>query len=344
MPIPELIVRASRRPEIRPRPPGTDIGRLAASPSVETFESPRDRQVVEPPAGAFVPPPVPPQLLPEIVVKAKPVARPSFGFGPAAKVNLATLFAVVGGTLVAKILEDRSQAKLDEAMRELMASGNRSRPDSPLYLQPQTIPEIIVTGKAPTFPQVLPFPSPLITPDFDPFIMVPIVPRQLPIRPAQPDIVVAPVEIPQPQRSPANVPKRRIDIRPSRRPTILPGTAPEVAPLATPLASPIPSTRPSVRPSIKPSVSPQVATNPLTGIRTSTLQSSVPATERRAELRPQVAAAQQQCPPPPQCKKDEELEKPRDRCYKQLVKQGLFPSMDRTYDWQEIDCVTGRAL
>jgi hypothetical protein len=361
----EIVVEGIGGPLARPPQPTLRIRpNVPSSPPAgtrEDFVPPREQ--IAPPRQAFVPPPVPPQLMPEIIVKGKAPPRPAFaGAGSAAvRFNLATFFATVGGFLVSNILRDVSQARLDEAGR-IATEPVLAPPDSPLrVMQPEPLTEIVVTAQRiqpETLLRRLPMPPPLITPDFDPFIMVPFVPRELP-RPATLPVEAVPApQIPSPTRSPINVPQtrpatiptRRRIARPSVRPSIQPGTAPQVAPAPTPFASPIPSvspatqpaTRPTVRPSVAPSTGIEALTNPLTDFRRRLVEST--RSERRAQLQTQVATAQSECPPPPQCKKDEELEKPRDRCFKQLVKQGLFQSMDRTYDWEEIDCITGRPI
>ncbi len=355
---PEIIVRGTR-----PRvglPPVPTVGGPGIIPEGPSVEPPSDRDIPIPPCSSVPPdtgfvPTVSPAPVQEIVVRA---SRPSFGArvaGALPKFNAAAFFATVGGYLVSAILRERSQAQLDEAGRRATETVRRSRRDSPLYpLVDRPMSEIVVTARRPRLLRYVPLPQPLITPDADPFVLIPIVPRVMPQPAASPQVEIAPPVFPSPQRSPLSVPfrfpatfpQRLPSIRPSRRPSIQPGTAPQVAPATAPLSSPVPSVAPSVRPSIRPAVAPQVAQNPLTALRRRLLQSESTAfrTERRSAVEGQVAAAQQGCPPPPQCKKDEELEEMRDRCFKQLVKQGLYPSLDRSYDWEEIDCITGRPI
>lgn len=351
MPIlPEIIVRGQRvlRPEptfVRPGPgaPGQPAG------SQERGEGPRARDSV--PDTAFLPPPstLPPGLIPEVVVVGSRVSAPAFGVGVAPAISVATLFGVVGGTLIAGILRDISQQRLDATMAELMVP-ERTRPDTPLEtLPPEVIPEITVTASQfdvlrALQPQRLPLPPPLITPDADPFVLIPIVPRVLPTPAAIPDVATpAPaIPLPLPVPLPATVPLPLVSpsispaVRPSIQPAVSPSVRPDIRPGLLPLVSP--ATSPATRPAVQPGI----ATDPLTSTGTRTVQST--ATEFRLQAQPQVEAGQQQCPPPPQCKKDEELEEERTQCWKKLVKEGLFPSLDRSYEWTEIDCLTGREL
>lgn len=353
MPIlPEIIVRGQRL--IRPEPtfvrPG-DTRRGGTSGAQERRELPprlRDRlfpDTPDPTQPAFVPPVVPPQLLPEIVVTGTRVSAPAFGVGVAPAISVATLFGVVGGTLIAGILRDISQQRLDATMAELMVP-ERTRPDTPLEtLPPEVIPEITVTASQfdvlrALQPQRLPLPPPLITPDFDPFVLVPIVPRVLPSPAALPDVLtpVPAIPLPIPAPTPAVVPLPLVSpsIAPAFRPIIQPAVSPSVRPDIRP------GLLPGLLPAVQPAVQPGIATDPLTGTETRTVGST--ATEFRLQAQPQLQAGQTQCPPPPQCKKDEKVEEERTQCWKKLVKEGLFPSLDRSFEWTEIDCLTGREL
>lgn len=355
--VPEIIVRGTRLIQPEPtfaRPPAVPPG---STPSAgEGDVGPRFR---DPPDMGFVPPPVPPQLIPEIVVRGTTPARPPVGIGTAPNVPLLGLFAVIGGTLVANILRDVSQRRLDEA-GELALRPVPAGPDSPLQTLPTFDSVITVTARRPSlfqtvFPQGLTFapqPQPLITPDFDPSILVPILPRVQPLPAALPTVDIPRPTSPQPTRTPANVPTRFFPATiPTIRPTrTTPFISPQRSPATTPQVSPRPATQPSpgllpgVSPAVSPAVGPQIATNPLTQSRTGLLQSLRRRLQRQPFAQATPLAAGGQCPPCPPCRKDEKAEEARSQCYKKLVKEGLFPSMDRSFEWVEIDCLTGREL
>jgi len=359
MPLDEIIVRGTRRrfgrdPDLWLPRGGSLItgGTFGLGPGGVGERNPS----IDLPTGAFVPPVLPGPIT-EIIVKGKVPARPSFGFGKPATLGPAALFALVGGLLIREILEERGQAMVDKALAETLARKPRKKRDTAVIVQqPQLIPEIRVTAKRRQFVRALqriPQPLPLITPDADPFVLIPFLPRVLPAPVAVPDPMVAPPTIPQPQRTPANVPTRFL---PLTIPTFVPlRTSPLVSPerrvAPAPQVSPQPATSPLPAPGISPAVAPsaQPATRRQTQRLTSTQSSLLQSLRRQLSQRGQtatqsLAAAQGKCVCPKAKKCEKEKEKPRDKCYRKLVKERLLPSMDTSYEWAEIDCITGREL
>ena len=351
--IPEIIVFGSRPPRFTLFPIGFGSRVTGGSapplrerePTIVTPAGDRTR----PPSVGFVPPVVPPQLLPEVVVKGVATSRPFFGLGAASVVSVGTLLATVGGVLVAKILEERGQEILDREFRELMAKGDRVQTDSPLVtMQPEVLPEIVVTGsrlqRLRNLLRVTPQPFIFISPDFVPDF-VEFTPRELPAPTApSPLLTPAPIapEVPLPTRRPINVPTRFIpSIQPAGLPTVAPARVPTPRRRVAPAT--LPSVAPGVRPGIQTFVQPSTSTSGLTGLRASTVQST--RLRSQSATRAQLNAAIQGscvCPKPPKCKK--EREKPRTECFKKLVKEGITADLDTSFNWVEIDCLTGSEL
>jgi hypothetical protein len=79
--------------------------------------------------------------------------------------------------------------------------------------------------------------------------------------------------------------------------------------------------------------SPLPTPTPLTGIEARPVPFALPQPSTR------VPTQADRCPP---CQ--EELPEPRDACFKKLVKEGITPDLDESFNWVEIDCFTGREL
>ena len=363
MALEEIVVRA-RRVDVRPGFGRPQFGGGA-----------RGREFTEGRARARArPPPKQPQLLDEIVVKGKRVAKVlTRGSG--------LLFAAdVGARIVGAI----SQQRLDEAGR-LAVRPVPPKPDTPVRTIQQPITEIIVTAKRPALARPMPVPAiprrraPRRSPS----------PERRPWRPRRPKPPPAPV-VPAPQPPPRRAPRRVTPIPPLRWPMnpnlpvpqtpnlpgrgpvptlprpgifpIQPGGLPNVPTRPLPLAPTVPSpftptrTQPAPRPTPRlvpplpgiapgpvpgilpfapgtPGLAPLADPAALTGLQPSVVTSPVSV----AQVVPLPAlqhAAAQRCP--------KEKDKPRDKCFKKLIQERKFPRWDKVYEWQEIDCLTGR--
>jgi len=279
---------------------------------------------------------VAPELTPEVKkIVSKPAIRPPFNPALAApKLALPAFLAMIGGVLVKAILEDRGQALLDEEYRVLMAKGTRTQYDTPVFAEPQVVPEIITTGKRQQTRSDYQLPPlPEFFPDFaTPFELAPAVSPGVASPGSAPAPVVQPMTIPSP--APFRIPSPAA--RPLAQPWAMPFAQP--SPLADPLAQPSadPRAKPKPRTSPKPRTRavPRTGTNPLTRLGPSTLPLPSP------QAQPSRARSRR-CPP---CKKGKKREEPRTKCWKKLVKEGLYPSQDTSYEWVPLDCITGREL
>ena len=299
---------------------GEDVGRPTVTQEEEEEET-------------FVPPAVP-IVIDEIVATATRVSRvPTFlGAG-----GLLTGAAFLGAAIVDRL----SQLRLDEAGR-VATRETFPGPDTPVVTIPQAevLPEVIVTARRiPTRPTVDPTMFTFISPDQDPFEMVPVVPRILPQVPtADPGDLAVPQEIP-------TIPRVRPTVFPL--PLEIPLVAPRIRPgvFTDPAVRPQPFTNPLIDPQVDPQVDPETRADPLTLIDPRVVGSPGPtAFPFRLPLfqTDPKQARPANCPP---CKKPKkEKEKERKRCFKKLVKEGLFPSDDQEFRWVPIDCFTGREL
>lgn len=336
VPIPEIIVIGDPiGPGVSPRSlPGRSIG-FTDLPFGFIREEPGEF----PGRLGFLPPALP-QVIEEVVVTAPRSAPPPTPV-PRLPLGMASIFAVAGGFIASKFLEEISQQALEREFEELMAPDAFVPGDTPVIpMQPEVIPEVVVTARRPPL-RVAPMPQffPRFS-DPDPWVLQPIIPRELP-RPQVdveviPDVAPAAPEIPSPQRFTVPLPLPTVVPMPQTTPEIVPGAQPRIRP-ATPLPSPGPEISPIPGTRADPQIQPGTSLGPLTQLRTETL--TFP------ETRPLPGTLPQQglCPPCPKTK-EEEQETPRSQCFKKLVKEGLFPSMDQSYEWAEIDCFTGREL
>ena len=333
----EIIRRESRGgarfiqfPENIPIGPGTQIGLTQTPPGIPGSGE-----------GQAVPPSPPeqgrgpglPGVIEEIIVTAPRTSRAATG--------LAGIVAMAGGFIASKFLEEISQQRLEESFAALMAPDAFRPGDTPVIVTEPVTPEIVVTAKRvplrqrfalPPMPQF--FPREL---DPDPFTMQPITPREFPRPEVDVDVAVPQPEVPT--REPLTVPLRPPGLVPMPLPTRT--TSPRPAPLPRPVADPLPGvqptpgTQPVPFPGVRPL--PDSPVSPLTGLDTGLLPSPLGLPQPMPEPRGD-------CPPCPRCEDKEEQEEMRDECWKKLVKEGLFPSLDESFDWVEIDCLTGREL
>lgn len=353
MPIEEIVVRRKR---------GSGPGVVGPIPGTIPFGGAGPGAGFEPPDSgprAFLPPPIP-EPIPEIVVKAKRqaivrgVASRALALGSYWLAGIGVIFTLDQYRRALETEQDEKSKK--EAEERRLRRLAREKP----------LPEIIVREKrppargfAPPGPLVLP-PMPIIFPGRDdpgpdPFIMEPIIPPQAPVPVAPPPVIAPPAPPLPPIRTPIRTPTRTptrtpFRIRPGTptRPDIRPDIFPEIAPAPAP-APPLPAPAPRVAPA--PAIAPFVSPGPATAPGLGTLLSNPTLTQirtRRARLRepiplPQAQAqAQRLCRPCPKCKKDED--KPRNECWRVLVKESRFPRDDTKYNWERIDCDTGRPL
>ena len=374
MPIEEIVVRG-KRIRFEPGSPG-DFSR---GPGVEgprgergSRERPQPPQV-QPEEKTFVPPPLV-QPIEEIIVTAK--KPPKLGWRTIAGRGLAAAsWILTGGFAIYEL--DRYRRQLEEEADEKSKQESEERRKRRLERETlqETIPEIVVVGKRPPKFRPLDFkPGPYVLPplpqwfdrytDPDPWIMQPFYPPTLPepAAPAAPAAPTAPPQIPTapplrispPIIRPGRTPTRP-EIRPGTRPTVRPSTptvpAPAPAP-APPATQPQPQVRPSVQP--QPQVNPFTTTSPwvqplvspATRLQSRTLTRVRPTVRpsRQAQPLPIPGLGNLNCPPCTQKKCKKEEEKPRQECWRKLVKEGRYPADDTEYPWVPIDCDTGREI
>ena len=308
----------------------------------EQIETPREfpREVA---GAAFVSPGVPPAI--QRALGAVPTVPPAGGAGAtAARVTLGGLGAIIGaaaGFIAAEFLRTISQQRLEESFAALLAPDPFVPGDTPLIVErPQPIEEIVVTATRleqlrALSPLTLPPLPQFQNPDPDFVVIQPFIPAVQP-RPTLPDVEISTPTLPEisprpqveiPQRSPFVIPLTQPVLDPATRPQ----TEPRVAP--SPATRPLTEPQPRVVPLPRTRGVPRTAPRPRTLPRTRTLPSPFAQPGRRPD----------RCPPCPK-KKPEEDEKPRTRCFKKLVKEGLFPDLDQEFEWVQIDCLTGREI
>ena len=295
----------------------------------------------------------------EIIVSATRPASQTIGsrLGLGVRGGLAGFFAIVGGLFIEAVLRKLADQLQDEAVREFESIQPRVLPDTPV----QTIDEIIVRG-VPTPPRRPPHPEfrpgePFFEPLFPPGAP-PGLPGRVPdplddplefpeIFPRPTVLPGEPVVIPQPFQPPATrplgdpfrfvvgdpfpftigdpFPLTEFVPAPVGLPSPTPGGRPIPVPVLFPIGDPLPLSVPSFRdqPTLPPTASPFTFTSP----------SPVP----------QPELAQQGCPKCPEPEEDpDEVE--RDECFKKLVKEGVTPNLDETFNWVRIDCFSGAEI
>lgn len=290
---------------------------------------------------------VPPATLPiieEIIVTAPRTQTLVSGARiGSAGFTLAGFFAVVGGYTLAAIIDKLGDQLLTRSLRESEPIFKPSL-DTPLrVIEPPPMFELIVKGVKSLLLPPLPI---FISPDADPFRMIPIEPVRLPERitaPAPGVLAPAPLEIPAPSVRPLEIPS------PSPRPFALPFDFPVPLPRSLPLTSPQPRALPFAQPIALPFAQPftQPQTRPIAspGSRTAPRAIPLPRATPFADPLPMPQPRQLgNCPP---CKKDkeqDEREEDRANCFRKLVKEGLRPDLDQEFEWAEIDCITGKEI
>jgi len=274
------------------------------------------------PPPTTTPPAVPPPV-PNVVVTAKrpPPARPNFlGRGNAA-IGIAGFIA----EYLNQISENALQAAGFAATRPVYTQRSK---DTPVQtIQPTPIDEIIVTAQTGDYRSIWPqieaepyqygrvdlgydlYAEPLFL--NNPQLQPKAKPGRPNIRPPRPPR--RPQRRERRRRIPQRRPERRPDLRPGFRPTFRPGT-PKVTP----------QTRKGTPPS------------PLFGVGTVEVPRTIEFPRVGQDPQPET---DKKCKP---CKKKKD--EPREKCYKKLVKEAVYPKDDTAYNWTEIDCITGREL
>jgi len=246
------------------------------------------------------------------------------------------LFGLAGAILIAgevalinEILrrqQERIDRELEEQEREIEEINRRAQRQREL--------EAIRRASADPLPDI---------PDF-PRVPRPDAPPSIPRQPVfLPDIVPVP-SLPGGTPAPSAPGEPAAPSIPAPGPLPAPSAPPAGLPLPTP--APLPSVVPSLFPSVIPFFEPFSPLNPLpdqlpvssplTGVR----PSSVPSLGASFAPNPAALGQQAQTDKCPARRCDDDLEEPRDRCFKGLYREGPLET-DFT-SWVEIDCLTGK--
>ncbi len=318
-----------------------------------------------PPGRGFVPPVVP---FPIPGVTQPPVQIPPVGTAPAAAPGFGSILARVGlpiaiGSVVIELIEriagelqaGRARDLAERAEAEIQMIRGRIRVKEQIFevateaegslLPPAPPGRDPALFDLPRFPFEDPFESPLADDPLPPtgpvgpgVIIAPIGTPTVPVSAPLPDVPTTVPTIPAPTLpetlpAPAPATTPRTPTRPAtlpRAPT-LPAGLPLPAPVLLPFSLPRPSIRPFVRPA-RPTL-PDLPTDvdpisTLTPFEPLALPSPVQVPTRCGPCRDPA----------------EEREDPRTECFKKLVKESRFPSLDESFNWVEISCETGKEL
>jgi len=229
--------------------------------------------------------------------------------------------ALLLGDIGAKLADQISQRKLDEAGR-LATRTIPPKPDTPVAtIQPEVIPEIVVTAKQPRPRPAIGltgFVGGMLGLYSEPIGKLPVGARVS--EPASPRI------------APPKRPKKPTTIGVSADPlTRIPfdmvGSEPRFSRTREP--APIPRSRLLGIGTGQPKSIPGINAG-LTGANVFALP--LPQTQTRSAI----------CAPCPRAKRKKRQR--RTKCYRQLVKQGRYASRDKTSKWAQIDCDTGKTI
>lgn len=256
----------------------------------------------------------------EIVVKGKR-SKALKAATRASRFNVLGLATFLGGALASELAREVSQRRLEDTFSRVMQDP-KPKPDTPVRVkEPEPIDEIIVRGKrrsAPARPGLWTLPTFAPTQTFD---MTGFQQDMMP-KPAQPSAPAAPKiskpSVKKPSKTPA-------------LPAVLlfPGT--------------ITSQRPKRR--AKPKTSPRSFLlgigSPGTGFRDPLTPNLTGGNAPGVPLTVSSPVRSGTCAPCPSRKRKNDKRK---RCYRKLVKEGLYPSRDKSYKWAEIDCLTGKEI
>lgn len=248
---------------------------------------------------------------------------------------------MLGAEVFGAVINREQQRRIDEAIRILEEELQRQRQKRADAQQPR---EVEIPDDATT-------PRPNLPP-LEPVIDIPrLPPGQIPTRVPLPDIGLPPITLPLPGApdiviTPSiprpTVPRPVISPVPGQVPVsnpvqpLTPGIRP-FNPLAPrPVTSPIPGLSPAATPNLVPTSDPV----PLTPSNPGNVGSIGIGTASQIAALPGLNLAN--CPQPQRrCKEDDT---PRSQCFKKLVKEGITADLDESFNWTEIDCLTGKEL
>jgi len=250
-------------------------------------------------------------------------------------------FGLVG--VAAAVLQEIAEQQIERELEELEEAERVAEEQRAADAQEPR--EVIINEPAipesepltiPPRPEFEPFPSapPSTLPELEP--VTPNLPSEFPSQiPDVPPVTPSPPTLPRPfpQPTPGGNP-----VRLPRFPNPDPGPFPGGFPLGVPTPSP------SRRPAGLPLATPRPGLRPGTPNLTPPNPGGVGSVASNFNPNSALAVAGlnlQRCPQR-KCKKDED--KPRRKCFKKLVKEGITPSRDESFNWTEIDCLTGREL
>jgi hypothetical protein len=347
--IPEIIV------------PGTPMPGPGSAPFVP-FDIYNQSKAITRPSNpdssvAFVAPALP-QVIDEIIVQASRPKLPGrlTSLSKPSLFSFAGFYAVIGGLFIAKTIEELQRQAIDESFAEFMAPQRVPPAEIPVKTITDIFPNILVKAKRPTGLLAMP-PMPMFQTDDlpDPFVMIPVLPRHVTTpAPAAPVVApeteipipspVFPLRIPIPLGIPLPLPLTAPQPVGVPLPLTAPGTVtapmpqPHPLPLGLPQPHPVPFVNPFPQPQAQPQPLPLPQPRPLPTTFGSPLPRAMPLPLPLAQPTPTTAGTQE-CEP---CAPEEP--ETRTNCFKKLVREGTTSDLDETYEWNEIDCFTGRDL
>lgn len=158
-----------------------------------------------------------------------------------------------------------------------------------------------------------------------------------------------PVAAPSPVSDPVTIPAPSLPVpetlpqpipAPAPAPATRPGTptrpAPSPFPFPSPVGRPVASPRPVFF--VSPFADPRGIRDP-TRFQDPATPPTLLTVFEPVSVPSQVGRPTRQCQPCP-----EQQDEPRLQCFRKMVKEKLLPSEDETFNWTEIDCITGREL
>lgn len=291
----------------------------AAKPVIEKLAvKPVDPFIPKP---KFLPVLYNPDTIPEIIVKAKRLPRVTSFLSRAA---WPLTFAEVGGQLLKATLREAGRQAFDE-LGEKVTRTIPARPDTPVKTIPkpvvETIPEIIVTAKR--RPRATQLAERVNIDMMSDWFNREMLRSTLPTRSTAPQTT---------------------DIGTVSAPTLprLASQTRTITDTITQLASrTLQMTLPATRTVTRRSTLLGIGTGTASSVAsiTNVGLSTVPITQSKLQIVTRVGQKTKYCTPCPRRKKQK-----RKKCYRQLVKQGLYPSRDKISKWAQIDCVTGKTI
>jgi hypothetical protein len=232
-----------------------------------------------------------------------------------------------------------SQRMLDDTAAGLLLPY-KGKPDTPVQTKPpEVLPEIIVTAsRADALKGALVLPP---IPEFFPYEYrdvwdVPArVPAESPVAPAEIPLEIPPLRLPG--RPPAPARRTKSPQRRRRKTEIENSPGMQIGNLFGSQIAGQTGANIATQPGVSVTPSTGVGSG-LTGANPGLLGLPGLNTFPQAQLQPDQAR-QRKCKPCPKPK-----EKRRKKCYKKLVEERSYKRWDRVFEWEEIDCLTGRPL